>query len=149
MPRKMSEEREKEFDDLARFLEFYCTRIEGISPDRPEHPSRGLERFVADVGKSKAMPGLKQAINDVIEATIYLTSESLKRIDDELHKQGIVTLSELRRRHSVNYRRILKRGRIKDDTEYYLITGVLCDVDNGISDVDRDFLSKLVAQYES
>ena len=38
MPRKMSAEREREFEELRAYLEFFATRVWGIDIASPAHP---------------------------------------------------------------------------------------------------------------
>jgi hypothetical protein len=57
-------------------------------------------------------------------------------------------LSELRRRYSSSFKRIVKRGRIQDDTEYYLLNGVVVDQSNDIDATERALLQRLLETYE-
>ena len=99
-------------------------------------------------GKSKAFEGLKQAINDTIEHSLDLDSKSVKKLDTALSSSGIVTLSELRKRYSAKYKKVIKRGSIKNETEYYLINGVLCDQSSDIPNEERELLSSLIGEFE-
>ena len=92
MPRKISEEKEKEFEELSLFLEYYSTNLLGIDRTDKIHPSNCLEEIVEKFGKSKALQGLKQAINDSIEETSELDFEEVKQLDSELPSRGIVSL---------------------------------------------------------
>jgi hypothetical protein len=42
----------------------------------------------------------------------------------------------------------LKRGKIKTETEYYIVAGVLADFSSIASDDERSVLEQLVADYE-
>lgn len=148
MPRKMSKEKEIEFQELSMFLEYYSTNITKIDRNDHIHPSNVLVEIVEKFGKSKALQGLKQAINDTIEDSSELDETSLKRLDRELYENGIITLSKLRSRYWSKYKGILKRGKIRNETEYYLINGLLCAYDNGITQEEREYLSKLVSNFE-
>ena len=149
MPRKMSPEKEKEFEELSLFLEYYSTIILGIDRGDDIHPSNALVEIVENFGKSKALQGLKQAINDTIEDTSRLDIESVRRLDAELLSRGILSLSELRKRYWSKYRRIIKRGSLKSETEYYLVNGLLCDLSADISSNEREFLNNLLVEFES
>lgn len=61
----------------------------------------------------------------------------------------MLTLSELRRRYSGRYKSIVQRGRLRSDTEYYLVMGVLADVSQGESDSERQLLQEMAREYES
>ena len=71
-----------------------------------------------------------------------------ERLDFELRARGIVTLSELRRRYSKACARIMKQGRIRNDTEFYLIRNVLDDPTEKTAE-ERNLLAKMVFDYES
>jgi len=148
MSRKMSPEREQEYAELHAYLDFCSTNIWGIDPADPVHPTNVGKRIVKAYGKSKALDGLKQAVNDTVEALSGHPFEYIRRLDAALRAQGIVTFSEIRRRYSSSYKRILKRGRIKNETEYYLIAGILADLDSDASESERGKLEQIVAQYE-
>lgn len=148
MPRKMSEEKEMEFDELSMFLEYFCTHYEGIDRDDKIHPSNVLVKIVAEYGKSKALQGLKQAVNDTIEATQDFKEEKISEIDQALSGKGIVTLSSLRQKYWRKYNKVIKQKTIKNETEYYLINGVLSDIACKISGDERNLLNRLITEYE-
>jgi hypothetical protein len=148
MPRQMSPEREREYAELHAFLDFYSTHVSGIDQSNPVHPTNVGRRIVEEYGRSKAIDGLKQAVNDTVEALSNQPLEYVQRLDAALRERGIITFSEVRRRYASSYRRILKRGKIKSETEYYIIAGVLADFTPMASDEERAVLSRLVAQYE-
>lgn len=148
MPSAMSSEREAEFSELSAFLRLYCTDVKGIAPDNRIHPSNVLEDLVARYGKSRAFEGLKQAIGDTIEETQHLPPEKVNLLDQHCKDHNVVTLSQLRARYWSKYRAILKRGRIRNETEYYLIVGVLSDMANSETESSRATLQALVDAYE-
>jgi len=61
------------------------------------------------------------AINDVIEMTDGWPKEQVASIDLALTKAGLPSLSEMRKRFSKAVERAVRRGRIKDDVEYYAV----------------------------
>lgn len=60
----------------------------------------------------------------------------------------MITFSEIRRRYASSYERILKRGKIKSETEQYIIAGVLADLSSAANDEGHKMLGQLVTQYE-
>ena len=148
MPRKMSKEKELEFEELSLFLEFYSTNVSGIQREDPIHPSNCLVEIVDKFGKSKALQGLKQAINDTLEDTASWDSNTVSKLDEQLRVNGTITLSMLRTRYWSTYKSILKRGKIKNESEYYLIRGLECELDNGIPQEQRTLLAELVRDFE-
>ncbi len=101
------------------------------------HPTNVLMKIVDEFGKSKALQGLEQAINDSIEDTEGFNLNDVKKLDFELTSKGIVSLSTLRQRYWSKYRTIMKRGSIRNETDYYLVNGLLCDLSSNITEEER------------
>jgi len=136
-----------EYTTMKAFLSFYSDRY--FSPENlpPEaRPIACLERL-EKMGMTMAGRGLRQAINDCVEASLHFDPKEVERLDSELRARGIVTLSELRRRYSKGYAKIVKRGRIKNESEYYLIRNVLDDPTEKTAE-ERALLAKLAFDYE-
>lgn len=148
MPREMSPKREQEYAELSAFLDFFSTNVLGVDPSSPSHSRNVGKRIVAEVGESKALDGLKQAVNDAVEALVDQPAEFVQRLDASLQEAGLLTFSEVRRRYASSYKWILKRGAIKSDTEYYLIAGVLADSAKSADADERATLGRLVSDYE-
>jgi hypothetical protein len=144
----MSPEREREYAELQGYIDFYATHVWGIAPEDPAHPTNAGKHIVAKFGRSKALEGLRQAVNDTVEDLKGRTPEEIRNLDASLRKQGHPTSSEIRRRYSSAYKRILKQGKLKTETEYYLAAAVLSDVSSLANDDERLLLNRLVAQYE-
>ncbi len=66
-------------------------------------------------------------MNDIVEQTRDWPAEACASLDEALNAAGIITLSEVIRRYASSYKGILKRGTIRNDTEYYLVNGVVVD----------------------
>lgn len=148
MARRMSETKEKEFEELSAFLEFYMTNIEGIDRDDKIHPSNVLVRIIEQHGKSQALQGLKQAINDTIEDSLDFESAKVSLIDAKLAKNNLITLSTLRLRYWKKYKKIIKCKAIRNETEYYLVVALVNDLTAPIEPGDRFMLNALVADFE-
>ncbi len=148
MPRQMSKANQTEFAELQAFLCFFSTYVLGFPNNSPIHPSIVLQRIVSQHGNSKALVGLRQAINDAIEATQDCTAEWVQAFDQECRQRGVVTLSQLRTRYLAKYKTVLRRGYVRNDTEYYLMVGVLNDMAASIGGAERSRLSALASAYE-
>jgi hypothetical protein len=57
-------------------------------------------------------------------------------------------VSEIIRRYSASYTRIVKRGFIKNETEYYVINAILVNQESAISDGERACLQTLTEAFE-
>jgi hypothetical protein len=127
-----------------RYLNGHLTIID-LPPDkRPLAVLEALEKK----SPRKAFAGLRQAINDCVEMSFNFSRAEVERLDSELSDRGIVTLSELRRRYSKDYAKIVKRGRIANDSEFYLVQNVLNDRTEKTSE-ETETLAKLIGKYEA
>ena len=147
MPSRKSEEREQEYAELGAFMSFWSTHVHRIDAASPSHPVNVLHRIAEKYGTRRALEGLRQAVNDTIEDTADYPRDTVWEMDRILGSVGLVSLSELRRRYSSQYRRILRNGLIRNDTEYYLIAGILADTTSRISDAERAALEEMSAAY--
>lgn len=145
----MAPEREREYDELLAYVGHFATVVWKVNPTADIHPVRTIEKIVEQFGKSKALAGLRQAANDTIEETNNWSREAKSDVDKAFKSAGIVTVSEIARRYSASYKRIVKRGVIKNETEYYLIHALLIDQGNAIADHERVHLQRLTEAYEA
>lgn len=145
----MSPEKEKEFAELSAYINFFMTHVHGIEPSNPISAAIGLEEIVKKFGKSKALIGLRQATNDIIEDLSGRPAKYVEILDDALREAGIVTVSEIRRRYATSYQRILRRGSIKNETEYYLINGIVVDLTSTVTNEERANLQAILDAFVS
>jgi hypothetical protein len=106
----MTPERENEYNELLAYVGLFATAVRRIDPASETHPAKVIEGIVQQFGKSKALVGLRQAANDTIEATSNWNSEARAIADEGFRAAGVVTVSEIARRYSSSYKRIIKRG---------------------------------------
>jgi hypothetical protein len=90
---------------------------------------------------------LREAVSDCTDMSLQFTPMEVAKFDSELRLHDIPSLSELRRRYSRHYARVLKRGRIEDETEYYLLRNVLFDPSEK-GEEERERLETLIAAFE-
>ena len=97
---------------------------------------------------SNAKKGVQMAIDDFVEMTSEWSAERVIAADAKFAASGIVTLTEIRRNYSKTFARILKRGVVRTETEYYLLRGVLdgSALENGS---ERQQLEGLLAAFEA
>ena len=147
MARQMSPENEREFAELAGYLDYFATHVWKIDPENPVHPTTALKGIVASYGRSRALAGLRQAVNDTVESVAHKPAVALA-LDEALRDHGLLGFYEVARRYASAYRKILKRGKVKNETEYYLVHGALVDQANALADDERAELAKLVEGFE-
>jgi hypothetical protein len=74
--------------------------------------------------RSKAEHSLLMAINDIVEMTCRWLPQRVFEVDKELSLVGLPTLSTLRKKYSKVYRKVIKRGQIISEVEYYFLKGI-------------------------
>jgi hypothetical protein len=139
---------ELEYAKMKDFLSFFSERylkVEGLPPEK--QPIAALEALEKKSMKT-ALSGLRQAINDCVEMSFHFDHAEVEKLDSQLRGRGIVTLSELRRRYSKGYAKIVKQGRIKNETEYYLVRNVLDDPTEKATE-ERELLEKMLSEYDA
>lgn len=145
---KMSDEREKELSELCAYISFYATAVMGVPENSPQHPSHFMHPVPGRMSKSQLLSGVRQATNDTIEDAQHFSPERVAAIDNACNERKVLTLSEIRRRYWRKYKKLIEAGHIKNDTEYYLASGLLNDLDSGIDARERHLLQEYVDSYE-
>ena len=136
-----------EYAMMKAFYAFYIDRYVNLQHVPPAQRPLACLEILEKMGKGMATKGLRQAINDCVEESLRFDGKEVEKLDAELRTRGIITLSELRRRYSKGYAGIMKRGRIRNDTEYYLIRNVLDDPTEKSAE-EKALLAKLAFEYE-
>ena len=83
------------------------------------------------------------AIGDTIEATDGWPRNRVAAIDADLSIEGLPSLSTMRLQHSKVVRRVIARGSIKNDVEYYAVRNSV-----EMSAEGQGALWKLLSAYE-
>jgi hypothetical protein len=130
-----------EYQELKKFALFYLDHFKGYSA------AADME-VLEKMSYRKAVQGVRQAVGDVIEMTARVDLAELKKIDDTLKSHNAVTLSEIRKRFSRVYAGIVKRGRIRSDTEYYLVRGIFEDGFDRMANEEQERVGKMIAEFE-
>jgi len=85
-----------------------------------DHPIAVLDRMALKA-PAKARSGLGMAIGDVVEFTSDWPVLDVTACDHELSHSGLPTLSEVRARFSKLVQRVVRRGHIKSDEEFFAL----------------------------
>ena len=90
------------------------------------------------------------AARDFVEACVDVSGPQLAQLEVELEAAGAPSLAAMRRSGYRKMLAVLERGRIRTDSEFYLITGLLSDTaDQTLTPVERQLAEQLVAEYET
>lgn len=105
---------------IGCFYDVYLKRPQDPAEVHPLATCASIEK----ASLANAKRGLLMATNDFVEATSDWTPEQVAEADLRLAACNTYSLTEVRRRYSHKYLQILKRGKIRNSEEYYLIKGV-------------------------
>jgi hypothetical protein len=144
----MSPDKEREYSELISFVSIFATHAWNIDPTDPVHPANVAAHIAETLGKAKALVGARQAANDAIEALRGFTQQQLASLDARLIETGSITVAEMRRRYSRQYQAVLKRGRIRNETEFYLVKGILDSCVDSLGHDEQATLDSLLLGFE-
>lgn len=114
-----------EYDRLRSWLAYMAPKVFSSDLITPEtDPIVALDR-VASKSPAKARSGLSMAIGDVVEFTSGWPPTDVVRCNSELSENGLPTLTEVRARFSKVVQRVIRRGRIKSDEEFYTLRNAI------------------------
>jgi hypothetical protein len=152
MARRLSSERQAELAELTRFSDALWSYLfdTGHLPSELRAAWQQGQAEAAFWPPGGALRGYRQAVQDALEMTREWPPAEVAVADQHLRGRGITTLSEMRARIWRQVPRILARGRIRTDEEYYLLIERLNDVDaTALSAEERARASELVAAYKA
>ncbi len=84
-------------------------------------------------------------IGDLLEATAHLASSEIAKLDAHFSEANLPTISEIRQRFDKHIKRVLTRGAIKTETEYYAVRGA---VKGSVSSFETERLWAIVDAFE-
>lgn len=144
----MSPDKEHEYSELISFVSIFATHAWNVDPADPVHPASVAVYIAKNFGRAQALIGVRQAANDAIESLQDFTVQQLASLEAKLKQAGSVTLAEMRRRYSRQYKAILKRGRIRNETEFYLVKGILDSCTDPLEKDEQAILFSLLLAFE-
>ncbi len=99
---------------------------------------------------SQSFEGVKQAASDLLADTRDATGDELAKIDGFLSQSNSPTLSEMRRRIWQSLPKVLKRGRIRNETEYYLLKEIAEGTSQSdLEPAEYELVCGLIGDYEA
>jgi hypothetical protein len=116
--------------------------IEGKNLRADVHPINVLDAM-AKRTPGRARMGLGMAVGDMIEAADAWQPDIVAKVDRKLRDLELPTLSAMRLDFGKRIESIVKRGRIRNDAEYYLARNAA-----EISGMPEHEIWKLLADYE-
>jgi hypothetical protein len=145
----MTAANQREYAELRRFVETWGERLapEGLPPEL--RPAQVIAAFEQRSRRPLPLSGLRQALGDILEDALEFAPDQIVRADAVLREAGAPTLTQMLLRRAGIFRAIVRRGRLRNDTEFYLVTAALQDTAADLGDAGAATLNRLVADYES
>lgn len=97
---------------------------------------------------ANAKKGVMMTINDSIEMSYDWDGEKIRAFDAELKANNTITLTELRQQYSTKLARILKRGKINAEGDYYHVKGMLDGNPDSLTPEEFKKISEMIEEYE-
>jgi hypothetical protein len=119
-----------------------------IDPEVSYSPINAIEE-AENQRKSIAKKSLKIGLNDGLSMVANLPAEIKNKLNDELVNNGLQTLHALMALVKDTPSKVLKRNRIKNLDEYYLLKEIEQDVNYDLSEEDKEQIRKLLFKFES
>ncbi len=126
------------YEALKKFLGLYVEWYFPVVAKGAGHPIAFLEQL-EKTSPSKAKRGLEMAVNDIVESSSDWRLETVADANARFMGAGAPTLSDVRRHFSKRYLRVLARGLIRSEAEYYLVKGVR----DGVAHLDASEIEQL------
>lgn len=140
----------QQYTDDKRVFAWLCHTVlrERLSKySAAAHPLAVLGKLEAG-SLAQARAGLKMALNDFVEDSMNWPQELVSEIDRNLAKEGLPGMSVLRYRYGKRLQKILSRGSVRDDAEYYMLKGIVVDQSLHLEASQRSSIDALLETYE-
>lgn len=135
-----------EYQALKAFLEFYFMNY--VTTSLPaELTPLGRLQFLEKKSRRAAQKGLLMAVGDVIEGLSFSPKERILEIEKDLKENKLMSLADLRLRFDKRISKLIKRGSIRNESEYYLASSILGGCD--LFDDRATILQKMILEFES
>ena len=160
MARAFSATRQAEYARDKAFVFSLVGIVDAAAAASPAVPrvtlsmATGLAATLAEMeARSPALAhrGLLMARNDLLEMTRDFGPDRVRAVDAALRDRDLPTLSAVRAATWKTIPKVLQRGRIRSEAEYYLVVERVNDVseDDGLSVEARAGLGEMVAEFEA
>jgi hypothetical protein len=113
----------------------------------------GVQAMLAkdDTPEVRAKPGpvagLRHAINDLLAVQSPFVGREREMLEAELARRGLPPLHVIEASRTKKYRGIIKRRKITNDEEFYIVKGLLDDQDDCLEESEIQALVEIMAAY--
>jgi hypothetical protein len=145
---KITEENYEYYKNIAEVIWNFLWKDIPVEIPEDSLPMNVLNRM-EQKSKSLARKGLKEGLMDSFHMLKEASAEHIFLLNQELIKSGLENINRLRAFIEQIPVKVLKRGKIKNLDEYYVIKEVVADTAGpGISEEEREQLNKIFGEFE-
>ena len=153
MSKPPSESKLREYDETLRFCQVIMSVERTLAERRGESTAAAVFAEVPDFWRvgtmsfSASLRAVTTMCRDLLEGTADYNGDALAAWNSWLAEQRAPTMTAMRARHWKVAAKVVKRGRIRNDDEYYLVRGIV-DLPDTIEEDQRRLLG-LLEEYEA
>ena len=125
----------------------FDAKYRGIDPNVDFSPLNVLESWEKE-SDSLAKKGLREGLRDSLTGLKYLPDDIKAELNDNLISENYPSINILTSQIINLPKRVLKKGKIKNLDEYYVIKEVLDDMEYEITDSQRAELNRIFVEFE-
>ncbi len=145
---KITEENYEYYKQFHAITWKFMAPLWGFKEDIEFSPVNVLNGYESQ-SKSLARRSLQAGINEFVTCVKYMTPAMKLELEELLKQEGYPILNKLISTIKNTPAVILKRGKIKNLDEYYLITDLLNDTENGLPEKEVDDFGKFLLEFDS
>jgi hypothetical protein len=139
---------DEEYEQIKSFFKTFTETFYSVEVSPADRrPFAVLERMERENGRPQARRSLVLGLNECLATASSLSREKIEEFDSLLQSLGLPTLTSVRIKYGKDWRQILKRGRIRNEGEFYLARGVVDDTEEGSTE-ERMQLLQMIAEFE-
>ena len=145
---KITDENYSLYKQVFEVLWIFKANLIQVDPNISYSPLKVLDSWEKQ-SKSIAKKALKIGLNDIITMFIDLDNDAKNNINDKLSAKDLPNFYQLIGTIKDTIQKVLKKGKIKNLDEYYIIKEFIDNQSSDISLVDREQLNLIFIEFET
>ncbi len=145
---KITDENYSLYKQVFEVLWIFKANLIQVDPNISYSPIKVLDNWEKQ-SKSIAKKALKIGLNDIVTMFIDLDNDAKKNINDKLSAKDLPNFYQLIGTIKDTIQKALKKGKIKNLDEYYIIKEFIDNQSSDISLVDRQQLNLIFIEFET
>lgn len=133
-----------------QLITWFFTASVAAKMHSPEAEAGYREALSKIKGKERSgiASGVKQGVIDLLQMADMWPLDKYEAVQAALSARGLLSLDKMQAALSRRHVTILKRGVIRNEEEYYIVSEMLSDMSSNLTDVQREQLGAMIVEYE-